>query len=274
MGPTGRPTPPRTDPDDRTADVDVPDGLVRTRRDGSSAVIDVTGTFPADAGVANTHLLRALSTDPTTVTCDLTGVTGAVDEQVLGELLETGGLLEHWPGTAVVLVTQPSEVQRVERLLLARYADRRPVHVSGVAPTRRRPTAHPGTGREAAVRPRAQIHLEPHTRIGRTARDFVSRTCLDWQLTHVIGAAALVVSELVTNGLARDGAALDVTVSTADGRLLLGVHDGSDQGPGVPTRLPASSRSHGLHLVAGFSRAWGSLPREGGGTVVWAVLDT
>ena len=90
----------------------------------------------------------------------------------------------------------------------------------------------------------------------------------------MIGSAALVVSELVTNGLTHAGTALDVTVSAADRRLLLGVHDGSDQPPRVPAPPLGSTRSHGLHLVAGFSRAWGWLPRADGGKVVWAVLDT
>ena len=205
------------------------------------------GSLPAAAGVANAELLRVLSLDPETVTCDLSGVTGDLDERALRELLDTGGLLEHWPGIAMVLVTP----QRVEAPLLARY----------------------GVGREPAARPTARIHLEPHPRAVRSARDFVSRTCLDWQLPHVIGSAVLVVGELVTNGLAHTGTALDVTVSAAGGRLLLGVHDGSPQRPRVPAPPSGSTRGHGLHLVAGFSRAWGSLPRADGGKVVWAVLD-
>ena len=224
------------------------DGTVQSRRRGGSAVISVIGSFPAAAGVANAELLRVLSRDPVTVTCDLSGVTGDLDGRALRELLDTGGLLEHWPGIAMVLVTP----QRVEEPLLARY----------------------GVGREPAARPTAQIHLDPHPRAVRSARDFVSRTCLDWQLPQVIGSAVLVVGELVSNGLTHAGTALDVTVSAYDGRLLLGVHDGSDLHPRVPAHPPGSTRGHGLNLVAGFSRAWGSLPRADGGKVVWAVLDT
>ena len=224
------------------------DGTVTSRRHGGSAVIDVTGTLPEAAGVANAELLRVLSLDPEAVTCDLSGVTGDLDERALRDLLDTGGLLEHWPGTALVLVTP----HPVDAPLLARY----------------------GVGREPTARPTAQLHLDPHPRAVRSARDFVSRTCLDWQLPHVIGSAVLVVGELVTNGLAYTGKALDVTVSVAGGRLMLGVHDGSPQRPRLPAPPPGSARGHGLHLVAGFSRAWGSLPRADGGKVVWAVLDT
>jgi hypothetical protein len=108
----------------------------------------------------------------------------------------------------------------------------------------------------------------------RSARDFVSRTCLDWQLPHVIGSAVLVVGELVTNGLGHAGTPLDVTVSGAGGRLLLGVHDGSHLQPQMTAPPSGSTRGHGLQLVAGCSRAWGWLPRADGGKVVWAVLDT
>jgi hypothetical protein len=270
MGQTSRPPQPRGDPDDRRPVVAAPDDSVRERRDGSAVVLDVTGTLTTAAGIANAHLRRALSTDPTTVRCDLTAVAGVLDEQVFAELLETGGLLEHWPGTEVTVVTE----QLVDVLLLARYASGATVRIDSGAASRRSASGAAPAEREPADRPRAQIHLEPHPLAGRTARDFVSRTCLDWQLAHGIGAAALVVSELVTNALTHAGTALDVTVSAADRRLLLGVHDGSEEPPRVPPPRSGQSRSHGLHLVAGFSRAWGWLPRADGGKVVWAVLDT
>jgi hypothetical protein len=270
MGQTNRPARPRGEPDDRRPANAVPDDTVQERRDGSSVVIDVTGTFATAVRVANSHLLLALSTDPTTVRCDLTGVTGVLDEQVLVELLESGGLLEHWPGTEVILVTE----QRVDDLLLARYAGGAAVRIDSGAPGRRAAVEGGATEPQPADRPRAQIHLDPHPMAARTARDFVSRTCLDWQLAHGIGAAALVVSELVTNALTHAGSALDVAVTAADGQLLLGVHDRSDDPPLAPPPRSGQSRNHGLHLVAGFSRAWGWLPRPDGGKVVWAVLDT
>jgi hypothetical protein len=238
--------------------------------DGGSVVITVAGAFPAAAATANAQLLRALSLDPVTVTCDLSGVTNVVDERGLDQLLDTGGLLEHWPGTAVVLMAS----QRVKDLVLARYGGRGTVRVSTAAPARLSTSGHRSTGRRAAIRLTARTHLDPHPRAGRSARDFVSRTCLDWQLPHVIGSAVLVTNELVMNGLNHAGTALDVAMSATDGRLLLSVHDGSDERPVVPRPGSGAGRGHGLQLVAGFSRAWGSLPRPDGGKAVWAVLDT
>jgi hypothetical protein len=239
-------------------------------RDGGSVVITVVGAFPAAAATANAQLLRALSLDPLTVTCDLSGVTNVLDERGLDQLLDTGGLLEHWPGTAVVLMTS----QRVEDLVLARYGGGATVRVGTAAPAGLSTPGQRSTARRAAIRLTARTHLEPHPRAGRSARDFVSRTCLDWQLPHVIGSAVLVTGELVMNGLTHGGTALDVAISATDGRLLLSVHDGSDQRPLVPPPGSGPSRGHGLQLVAGFSRAWGSLPRPDGGKAVWAVLDT
>jgi hypothetical protein len=238
--------------------------------DRGSVVITVVGAFPAAAATANAQILRALSLDPVTVTCDLSGVTNVLDERGLDQLLDTGGLLEHWPGTAVVLMTS----QPVEDLVLARYGGRPTVRVSAATPAGNTTTQRRSTGGRAAIRLTARTHLEPHPRAGRSARDFVSRTCLDWQLPHVIGSAVLVTNELVTNGLNHAGTALDVAMSATDGRLLLSVHDGSDERPLVPPPGSGPSRGHGLHLVAGFSRAWGSLPRPDGGKAVWAVLDT
>jgi hypothetical protein len=238
--------------------------------DGGAVVITVVGAFPEAAATANAQLLRALSLDPVTVTCDLSGVTNVLDERGLDRLLDTGGLLEHWPGTAVVLMTS----QRVEDLVLARYGSGATVRVSTTAPARHATPGHRSTGRRKPIRLTARTHLDPHPRAGRSARDFVSRTCLDWQLPHVIGSAVLVTNELVTNGLNHAGTALDVAISATGGRLLLSVHDGSDERPLVPPPWSGTSRGHGLHLVAGFSRAWGSLPRPDGGKAVWAVLDT
>jgi hypothetical protein len=244
------------------------DGTMQSRRDGGSVVITVEGAVPAAAVTANAQLRRALSLDPMTLTFDLSAVTSVLDEGGLDQLLDTGGLLEHWPGTSVVLMTS----QRVEGLLLARYGSR-PTVLVRAAPAGPTTTGHGSSGRRTAVRLTARRHLDPHPRAGRSARDFVTRTCLDWQLPQVIGAAVLVTGELVTNGLTHAGTALDVAISATDGRLLLGIHDGSDERPVLPPPWSGSSRGHGLHLVAGFSRAWGWLPRPEGGKVVWAVLD-
>ena len=98
--------------------VDEPDEPSSPRRVGVTVGLDLAGSFPAAAEVGNAALLRALTIDPAVVRFDLSRVTGALDGRALRQLLDTGGLLEHWPGTAVVLVTS----QPVEDELLARYS--------------------------------------------------------------------------------------------------------------------------------------------------------
>ena len=237
--------------------------------DGGTVGLELAGSFPAAAKAGNAALLRALSIDPAVILCDLSRVTGDLDERALRQLLDTGGLLEHWPGTALVLVTP----QRVEGPVLAGYGAGRRTGVIMIRSTRRRSTSRLTTGAVSGARPRAQVHIDQHPRAARQARDFVSRTCLDWQLAHVIASAVLVVSELVSDCL-RHGTDLDVAISTTRGRLLISVRDGAGGLPVVPPPLSGSSRSHGRHLVAGLSRAWGSLPQAAGGSTVWAVLDT
>ncbi len=242
--------------------VDAQSPSVVSRRKGGAVVLAVTGSFPGVAAAANAALVRALCHDPRSVTCDLSAVTGELDERSLETLLETGGHLEHWPGTGLLLVHHDD---RLPDRLRAMYAGARTVRATA-AGALLEPTRAPGP-------PGVRVHLDPHPLAGRKARDFVSRTCLDWRRPDAIGSVVLVVSELVTNGLTHAGTGVDVTFRSVGDRLRLAVHDGSDQPPRLLPSPPRPDRGHGLHLVAGFCRAWGSLPAPEGGKAVWAVLD-
>ena len=83
----------------------------------------------------------------------------------------------------------------------------------------------------------------------------------------------LVVSELVTNGLNHAGTEMDITLSSLGDRVRLAVHDGADAPPVVLPPGDRHGRGRGMHVVEGFSRAWGSLPGPQGGKAVWVVFD-
>lgn len=119
----------------------------------------------------------------------------------------------------------------------------------------------------------ARLGLAPHVTASRVARDFVSRTCLDWGLAPAIASACLVVSELVTNGLRHAVTDMDLTLARHGGILRLALRDRSDAPlhPQAPDLDSVGGR--GLALVGACSRAWGVLPTADGGKVVWAVLD-
>ena len=238
------------------------DAMVVTSWVGETTVLEAGGSAPDAAAMVNAALLRALHRNPRSVVCDLSRVDGDLDERMLERLLDTGGYLENWPGTRLVLV----------------HPDRRRPDLAGV--TTAGSTIVMSTLADAlqvlsvGPAPRtAELRVEPHPRASRSARDFVSRTCLDWQRPHVIGSAVLVVSELVTNGLNHAGTNMDITLSTFGDRVRLAVHDGADEPPRVLPAGDRHGRGRGMHVVEGFSRAWGSLPGPQGGKAVWVVLD-
>ena len=239
------------------------DAAVVTTMDDGVAVLDVTGSFPGAAAAANRAIRRALFREPRAIACDLSAVQGDLDGTALDQLVDTGGHLEHWPGTCLALVG-PAD----------RFGDTVATAGGGVLLLA---ATLPEAMLAMSERPRAStagIHLEAHPRASRAARDFVSRTCLDWRRPHGIPSAVLVVSELVTNGLIHSGTDLDVTLAAVGSRLRLAVYDGHVAAPRMLRAGAEHGKARGMHLVAGFSRAWGSLPGPDGGKAVWAVLDT
>jgi len=235
--------------------------VVTSHNDGV-ALLEVTGSFPEAAAAANSALQRALFHDPRGIACDVSAVTGQLDEDGLVQMIDTGGLLEHWPGTRLVLVGRDGALRR----LLTRPSAAHLLVETTVSEALLALSRSPD-GRAA------RIHLDPHPRASRAARDFVSRTCLDWQRPHDIPAAVLVVSELVTNGLTHAGTPIEVTLSAAGSGLRLTVYDGNDAPPRVLRAGAEYGKGRGMYVVEGFSRAWGSLPGPDGGKAVWVVLD-
>lgn len=117
-----------------------------------------------------------------------------------------------------------------------------------------------------------QILLHPHPTAPRAARNFVTRTLLDWRLGHVIAFASVVVSELVSRSSVEAGTDMDLCVVWDRGALRLSVRD---HGPAVEGQHAETRRLHqrGLTVIAGLARVYGALPTADGGKSVWAVLD-
>jgi len=114
------------------------------------------------------------------------------------------------------------------------------------------------------------LHLAAHPTAPRAARNFVTRTLLDWRLTRVIPFASLLVAELVASSSVQAGTDIDLSVVWDRGALRLSV---GDHGPALPGQPSAPRlRGRGLSVVAGLSRAFGVLPAADG-DLVWAVLE-
>lgn len=83
---------------------------------------------------------------------------------------------------------------------------------------------------------------------------------------------ALVVTELVTNGVTHGGGAVRVAARLVGPRVRLEVTDRSDRRPVVTGADPATASRRGMAIVDALVAAWGVRP-VAGGKVVWAELD-
>ena len=95
---------------------------------------------------------------------------------------------------------------------------------------------------------------------------------VDWGAEELAEAAILLTSELVTNAVLHARSGPEVTVRLLDGRLWIGVADGTPQSPARKRYGAEAATGRGLLLVERMATAWGF---EGSdrGKVVWFELD-
>jgi hypothetical protein len=243
-------------------DSEDPVAPVHRHRVGGTDVIALHGRLRELAEAAHEALLEALADDPARVLCDLSGVTGLPDPDAVGLLASVGSEVRQWPGTPLGLVCpRPDLRHSLGRQPDSEYlviADRRRRVLAGLV-RRPRPTV-------------IRAPLPPVARSARAARDLVARTCLDWECGAQVGAATLVVSELVTNAMLHAGTDLSVSVARCGPQLRLAVRDANSRVPEPRRPDPTQVAGRGMLLVAAVSQAWGVLPTSDGGKVVWAVL--
>jgi hypothetical protein len=204
-------------------------------------------------------VLLALAEGPRAVVCDLTGVLDGRDADARLLLATIGEQVRDWPAVPLaVSCPDPALRHRLRQQPMSEHVLLRTTTGQALAAVGR--IAPPTTVR---------LQLAPHATASRLARDFVSRTCLDWGIAQGIASACLVVSELVNNGLRGAVTDMELALARHGGILRLALRDPS----GEPSRGLHSVGGRGLALIAACSRAWGVLPTADGGKVVWAVLD-
>jgi hypothetical protein len=240
-----------------------PEGTLAPGPDSGHWVVAILGRDRLPSDVA-AELVAELADEPPVVVCDLDGL-AAAGSAVTHMFAPVADYVRLWPGTVVVVIARDpmlrGQVQRASQ-------DRLRVHESLTA----------GIADAEAVMPhvrRRGLRLAPLPNQVAEARAFVTWTLQCWGLTEVVGPAALVVSELVTNSVLHAVTVLDVAVSTAEDRVRVAVHD---HGGGAPRafegrRLEAHVGGRGLQLVQAVTRGWGVLPGRHGGKTVWAVLE-
>ena len=208
-------------------------------------------------------VLHAWADDPRAVLCDLTRVSDESGSDALRTLALLGRHVREWPAAPLAVQCPDTAMRRrLRRFPMSGHLNIRASQAGCLSELDRlvRPTS-------------ARLRLDPVPTASRSARDFVSRACLDWGFGHGIDSACLVISEFVSNVLQHAGTEMEVSVARYKRRVRLAVRDHNST---FPHKLPLDierPNGRGLPLVEAFSRAWGTLPANDRGKVTWAVLD-
>ena len=235
---------------------------VRTRVMRQAVVLDIVGRLRDVVEDLDHAVELALAEGPRGVVCDLAAVLEGAEPGAVDVLAGLGRHVRDWPGIPVAVACPDPQVREV----LAAH----PVggHLIVTASLFSAVSAVLATPALAVQR----LHLAPHPTAPRAARDFVTRTLLDWRLGRVIRFTSPVISELVMSSTVNAGTDIDVSVAWNLGALRLSVRDY------CPSLGRQGYSAPGLHgpgrtVVAGLSRDFGILPTTDGGTVVWAVFE-
>ncbi|MEV0134277.1 STAS domain-containing protein [Dactylosporangium sp. NPDC050688] len=119
--------------------------------------------------------------------------------------------------------------------------------------------------------PRVALPLLPDPSATAEARRLVDDACLRWRVTDLADTAALVVTELIANGIQHARTPLSLSLSLRERHLHVSVRDGSFL---LPRRTVADDELEsglGLLIVEGVAAAWGCVAVDDG-KVVWATL--
>ncbi|MDX6331826.1 MAG: hypothetical protein QOI83_4209, partial [Streptomycetaceae bacterium] len=117
------------------------------------------------------------------------------------------------------------------------------------------------------------VRIDAQPWMVRLVRDSLSAALRRRGRPELADTAALLVSEVATNGILHSGTPVTMRAQWQGGRLWVVVHD---EGPVFPTQeMPGTEeeRGRGLLLVDGFAKSWGVRPYTvGAGKVVWFEL--
>lgn len=96
--------------------------------------------------------------------------------------------------------------------------------------------------------------------------------CRQWHVGELCDDAALLVSELVSNGIRHAGTDLLVELRAVGSGIVVAVSDGSTRPVRARAAAPLDEGGHGLLLVDALSTHWGVTARPSGKRV-WAELQ-
>jgi hypothetical protein len=235
---------------------------VRTHAIRGVVVLEVAGRLSDVVEDLDRAIQLALAEGPRGVVCDLSGVLEGAVPGAVGVLATAGRHVRDWSGIPVAVACPDPRVRAA--------LDTHPLggHLIVTESVFCAVSAVLATPTPAVE----WLRLAPHPTAERAAREFVTRTLVDWGLDRLILSAEFVVSELVSSSTTQATTGIDVSVAWNLGALRLTVGDNS---PHLPRARYTHFDLYGSRLtaVAGLSRAFGVLPSVDGGKVVWAVLN-
>ena len=228
------------------------------------AVLEIAALRSEAAKDLDRAIQLALGEGPRGLVCDLTASLEDADSGAIEALAAAGRHVRDWPGIPVAVACPD---RRVREVLAAHPLGGHLIVTESMFSALSAVLSTPTLVVE-------RLRLAPHPTAPRASREFVTRALLDWRLGRVIPFATLVVSELVASSSIHVGTDIDLSVVCDRESLRLAVRD---YGPALRSgqmSTDAALQGRGLTVVAGLSRAFGVLPTDDGGKVVWAVLKT
>jgi anti-sigma regulatory factor (Ser/Thr protein kinase) len=128
-----------------------------------------------------------------------------------------------------------------------------------------------GDGQEAAMAPEFHEQYSATNAAPGSARHHITAFLEEHGEAPLIPAAALLVSELVTNSVLHGGEPIDVHARLSGAVLRVDVND---TGNGHPQPGDPDLHGRGLRIVDDVSTAWGMAPHRSSGTTAWFELHS
>lgn len=121
---------------------------------------------------------------------------------------------------------------------------------------------------------RAEIRLDAALTSPREARLFVTGLLAAWGDHRLVEAAALLVSELVTNAVVHARSEVDVVLAREGARAVIRVEvaDSAAGRPAPGAFAPDTVSGRGMALVDAFASRWG-VDSDGDGKRIWFELE-